>query len=106
MKMVSREEIEKIAYINKETRLSMNSIPRETKKEFVEFAETEFENNYGMCFKYVFDNFKMWKVFFENQSMKLDKILEKISLLENEEKSSGKVVKTLSGREIVKGGNK
>lgn len=103
---MKREEVEKIAFINKETRISMNSVPRNTKKEFVEFAELEFENNYGSAFASVWREFKMWKLFVENMNYKLDEILEKVSQVEKEEKSSDKVIKTLSGREILKGGNK
>jgi len=80
----------------------MNRVPEITRKEFLEFAEEEFCDDFGMAFNFVWSNFKMWKIFFQNMDMKLDSVLEKISQLENKEESSEKSVKMLSGRSINK----
>ena len=76
----------------------MSSVPKKTRDEFVKFAEEEFADNYGACLKYVWDNFKLWKLFFENIDLKLDRIL---MLLENNQTQSQ--IKTISGK-ILKGG--
>jgi len=88
---------------DKEKRLSISRVPKKTKEEFVALANEEFEEDYGMCLKYVWDNFKMWKMLFENMNYKLDNILEIISQTEKkpEQKES---ITLLSGRKIEKGG--
>ncbi len=85
----------------KERRLSISRVPKKTKEEFIEFANEEFEEDYGMCLKYVWDNFKMWKMFFENMNYKLDNILEIIS--HEKEPESKESITLLSGRKIKKG---
>ena len=94
-------EFNDVVLREKERRLSISRVPKQTKEEFVAFANEEFEEDYGMCLKYVWDNFKMWKIFFENMDMKLDKLLEGNNQPEPESKES---ITLLSGRKIEKGG--
>ena len=105
--MVTKEEFDKIALKEKETRLSISRIPKQVKEEFVEFADEEFCSDYGLCFKSVWDNFKLWKIFFQNIDMKLDSILGRLSQIEQNEESSDEKqsIKMLSGEEL-KGGKK
>jgi len=88
--------------------LVINRVPKNTHEEFLKFAEEEFCDDFGMCLKYVWDNFKLWKMLFENLDMKLDAVLEKVSQLEQTEKKPDNTesIRLLSGRTIEKGGNK
>ena len=85
----------------KERKLFISRVPKKVKEEFIAFATEEFEEDYGMTLKYVWDNFKLWKVFFENMNYKLDNILEIIS--QPEQKPDKKASLTmLSGRKVEK----
>ena len=105
---MDKGEFNGIVLKEKENRLSISRVPKRTKEEFLKFAEEEFCNDFGMTLKYVWDNFKLWKIFFENISFKLDNILESISQLEpNEKKPEQKEnIRFLSGRKVEKGGTK
>ena len=96
------EEFDGIVLRERERSLFMSRVPKQTKEEFVSFANSDFCEDYGMTFKYVWDNFKLWKVFFENIDMKLDIILNKLEIRKEE---SDKDITLLSGRKI-KGGKK
>ena len=96
------EEFKEIVLRDKEKRLSISRVPKKTKEEFVAFANEEFEEDYGMCLKYVWDNFKMWKTYFENMNFKLDNILETISPHNQPEQKES--ITLLSGKKIQKGG--
>ena len=63
----------------RERSLHMSRVPKETKEEFVNFADADFCGDRGLCFKSIWDNFKLWKMLFENIDMKLDRILEIVS---------------------------
>lgn len=79
--------------------LVMSRVPKTTRDDFIALATEEFAGDYGMCFKMIFDSFKLWKMYFENSDMKLDKIIELLQTLEsnsNEEKPDK--IKFLSGR--------
>ena len=103
---ISLEEFKEIVLRDKEKRLSISRVPKKTKEEFVAFANEEFEEDYGMCLKYVWDNFKMWKMFFENTNFKLDNIIELISQPQptNQPEQKGETISLLSGKKIEKGG--
>ena len=91
---------EEIILREKEKSFHISRIPRQTKEEIIEFADDEFCGDYGMALKTIWDNFKIWKIFFENIDMKLDKLLEN-NQPEPEEKDS---LTMLSGKRIQKGG--
>ncbi len=82
----------------------MSRVPKTTREEFVKYAEEEFCDDYGMCLKYVWDNFKLWKIFFQNMEYKLDEIIRKLDNPIVEEKPEG--INMLSGRKVMKGGKK
>lgn len=84
--------------------LNIARLPDKTKEEFTKFAKEDFCNDYGMTLKYVWDNFKMWQIFFQNMDMKLDLVLERISQVGNKEESPGETIHLLSGRTVLKGG--
>ena len=94
---------EEIILREKEKSFHISRIPRQTKEEIIEFADDEFCGDYGMALKAIWDNFKIWKIFFENIDMKLDKLLEnnENNQPEPEEKDS---LTMLSGKRIQKGG--
>ena len=94
---MNKEELKGIILREKETSLRMSRVPRATKNEFVKFAEEEFANDFGMCFTYIWKQFKIWNIFFENIDMKLDVIINKLN---THEESSDKGIKLLSGRKV------
>ena len=96
-------DFNEIVLKEKERRLSFSRVPKQTKEEFIAFANEEFEEDYGMCLKYVWDNFKLWKIFFENMDMKLDNIL---GLLSRKNPEESKQITMLSGKKIKLKGRK
>ena len=100
------EEFEKIVLKEKEKSFHISRIPKQTKEEIIQLAHEEFCDDYGMTLKHVWDNFKLWKVFFENMDMKLNYILE--LLTQDEKKPEKETITMLSGRKVekVKGGKK
>ena len=96
---MKREEFDEIVLKEKETRLSISRIPKKTKAAFVAFAEEEFEGDYGMCLKTIFDNYSLWKLLFENVDMKLDLILNNLN---GTPKEGTEEIRLLSGKIIKK----
>ena len=99
---MEKEEFEKIVLRNKEMKLSISRIPKKTKEEFVNLAREEFCEDYGMCLKYVWDNFKLFSQFLHNFDIKLNYSIELMEKIQIEEKPEKKVVKLLSGRKVEK----
>ena len=98
---MDKDKFGEIVLKDKETRLNISRVPKRVRQEFVEYAEEEFEGDYGMLIRELWENYKMWKLFFQNMDMKLDNILERISQLKlNEESSDKENVKLLSGRRV------
>ena len=98
-------EIGKIQNKVLELKLVISRLPRKTKDDFIALANAEFCGDYGMTLKYLFDNFKLWKLLFENIDMKLDQILEVIP--QTEQKPDKEEIQLLSGKRIEsKGGEK
>jgi len=68
--------------------LNISRVPVNAYNEFVEFAYKEFADDYGMCLKAIFDNFKraeqLEKLLF-NFNVKFKKLEEKIEELEKGE---------------------
>ena len=104
---MNREEIIKIALKEKETRLSISRLPKEIKKDFVEYAEKEFCGDYGMtlawCFRQSMEYQWLKGTMFNGQ---LNDIFEKLShIKKHEENTDDKSMITLmSGRKVMKGG--
>ena len=82
----------------------MSRVPKKTKDLFLSIANEDYEGDYGMTLKGILDGYMLWTVFFENQNMKLDKILCKLN--QGNEESSESDIKTMSGRIVRKGGIK
>lgn len=87
---------------DKEERLSLSRVPKKTKELFIDIANEDHCGDYGMTLKTILDGYMMFKVYFENMDMKLDKILWKIN--QGNEESSESEIKTMSGRIVEKGG--
>jgi len=83
----------------------MSRVPKPTRDAFIGLAESEFSGDYGMTLKYIFDNFIIWKLYFENIDLKLDKIINSIQLLNNSN-IQPESKKMLSGRIIKHNGGK
>ena len=91
----------------KEEKLSMSRVPKKTKDLFLEIANEDYSGDYGMCLKGILDGYMMFKVFFENMDMKLDKILCELNEnTQGNEESSDSGLKMMSGRTVEKGGTK
>ncbi len=102
---MEKENFNGIVLREKERKLSISRIPKQVKEEFTNFADEEFCSDYGLCFKHVFDGYKMWKLFFENTDMKLDIIIDKLNNV-GEQKPEENGITLLSGRTVLKGGKK
>ena len=90
-------EFDEIILREKDRKLFIARMPKNIKEEFIKFAEAEFCDDYGLCFKHIWDNYKLWRFFFENVGYKLDQI---IRLVQNKENPETEKLKTLSGRKI------
>ncbi len=95
---MDREEITKIALKEKEKRLSMNRVPKKTKDMFLSLSEQEFEGDYGLTLKAILDGYFMWKIYFENMDMKLDRIQNSINQLNTEQESESNGITMLNGK--------
>ena len=102
-----RKKLKGVILREKEKGFWMSRVPRETKELFIKIAEEQFEEDYGMFLKTLVDNYvesqNLKIIFFENIDYKLNHILE---LLTQKEEKPEKVIKMLSGRKVMKGGNK
>jgi hypothetical protein len=58
----------------------MSRVPEKTRTEFIEFANGEFADDYGMCLHYIWDCFKHYQQIINTMDTKLDYM---ISLLKN-----------------------
>ncbi len=97
------DELNRLILKEKEKKLIMSRVPKETKKVFIELAEEEFEGDYGMTLKAILDGYMRYHVFYENMNLKLDKIINKINI-GNEQKPGKSGIKLMSGRIVEKGG--
>ncbi len=98
----SMNEFDEIVLRERERKLSISRVPKRIKEEFIAFADEEFCEDYGATLHYVWDNFKLWKIFFENVDMKLDSI---INLIQNQNKPEKETegISLLSGKKIKRG---
>jgi hypothetical protein len=63
--------------------LVMSRVPEKTRKEFIEFANGEFAEDYGMTLHYVWDCFKHYQQIINTQDTKLDYIINMIKNLQS-----------------------
>lgn len=87
----------------KENRLSLSRVPGKTKSLFIDIANEDHCGDYGMTLKTILDGYMMFKVYFENMDMKLDKILCELNQ-GNEQSSESDEIKAMDGRIVEKGG--
>lgn len=81
--------------------LIISRVPQRIRDNFLKLAEEEFADDYGMCLKFLWDNFELWNNFMQNWDIKLNYIIEKI---ENKTNTKQEEIKLLSGKTIKKGG--
>ena len=99
------DALEKVMLKEKENKLSMSRVPKKTKELFLDIANVDYSGDYGMCLKGILDGYMLFKVFFENMDMKLDKILCELNEnTQGNEESSDSELKMMSGRIVEKGG--
>ncbi len=99
------EELNGIMLKEKEKKLIMNRVPKQTKEMFIAIAEDEFVGDYGLTLKAILEGYLTWKVYFENMDMKLDKILLEINS-GSEENTDKNSITMMSGRIVEKEVNK
>jgi len=103
------EEVKEVMRRERERSLRISRIPKRIRDNFMRLADDEFEGDYGMTLKYLWDKYETSVLLFNNFDIKLDYIIE-LSKSTSEQKEdttksdySGHTVQTLSGK-IVKGG--
>lgn len=82
--------------------LIISRFPEPTRSEFIEFAEKEFADDYGMLLKHLWDIFKMYLITVNDNGIKLNYIIQLIENLKKDEKKPEKSIKMLSGKKIEK----
>ena len=97
------DELEKVMLKEKENKLSMSRVPKKTKELFLDIANVDYSGDYGMCLKGILDGYMLFKIYFENMDMKLDKILDELNQ-GDEQSSEPDEIKTMSGRIVGTGG--
>lgn len=84
-------------------RLFLARVPEKTKKEFIEFANGEFAEDYGMCLHYVWNAFKHYQQIINTQDTKLDYMIELIKNMKPAQSMESKTFpKMLSTEKEVK----
>jgi hypothetical protein len=103
MEEQGKEFLERLLDGHNQASLHISRIPTQTKKEFKEYAEKEFCNDFGLAFKYVWDSYK-GVLNFEVQEMliRIEELESRIDLLEatQPQQKEDDGIKTLSGRVI------
>jgi len=97
------DPLERTMLKEKEERISMSRVPSKTKALFLDIANEDYSGDYGMTLKGILDGYMMFKVYFENMDMKLDKILDELNQ-GDEQSSESDEIKTMSGRIVGTGG--
>lgn len=98
------EKIKEIILRERETRLNISRVPKKTREEFIHFAKEEFEGDYGMLLREIWEKYKE-SSFYQNLDFKLNHIIQLLTGEKSNEKE-GKSIKTFSGRELEGGGKK
>ncbi len=95
------EEVKEVMLSEKERSLRIARIPKRIRENFLQLAKQEFEDDFGMTLKYLWDKYEDSVIMFNNFDTKLDYLIELSKNKEDTTKSDS--IKTMSGR-IVKGG--
>ncbi len=89
-----------------EVSLTISRVPLNTKRDFISLANAEFEGDYGMVLKVIFDQFieyqNMKALFFD----KLENIENKLDVLMNKPEEKTPKFRRLGKRIESEGGNK
>ena len=56
--METKDIFKGIVLKERETRLNISRVPKKIREEFTKFAEEEFEGDYGMLLKHIWDKYK------------------------------------------------
>lgn len=93
-----------------ERKLFISRVPKETKDLFIELADGEFAEDYGLTLKWALEQAleyqNMKSTFFENINLKLNEILEKVAGPTIHIPEPEKKINLLSGKKIkIKGRN-
>lgn len=92
-----------ILELHRTNSLFISRVPKQVKAEFIQFAHDDFEGDYGMCLKYLWDVYVGLLPPKDAQLVaKLDELNERISILEGKGEPSKKVVRLGDGRIIEK----
>lgn len=78
--------------------LVMSRVPEQTRKEFIEFANGEFAEDYGMTLHYVWDCFKHYQQILNTQDTKLDYIITMLKNSQSTPKQEGPKKPQMLGR--------
>jgi len=98
----NQEQMDQLRKRLKETTLGINRVPKQTKSDFTQLADCEFESDYGMTLKFLIDKLKENSII-ELISAKVIEIDQRISELETKEKvPQTKKIRLASGRIIEK----
>lgn len=90
----------------RETRLNISRVPKKTREEFVKFAEEEFEGDYGMLLREVWEKYKEYSMVQQTFDTKINYIIQLLEKEQNtasqEEEPEKKTIKLLDGRKVEK----
>ena len=81
---MDREEFNDVVLREKERRLSISRIPKKTKEEFIDFANEEFCEDYGMAFRDIWEDAKLFRKI--KDMLLKDKLKLKLEILNRIEK--------------------
>ena len=95
------EEIKK-KVTNPETALHISRVPKNTNREFKEWCKEEFEGDYGMGLKWLWDFRKgMFVNPNEELNQKIEILAEEISAIKEQPKPKKKVIRSVNGKVIT-----
>lgn len=93
------EEVKKVMMKEKEKSLRISRIPQRIRDNFMQFANDEFEGDYGMALKFIWDKYEEFLYILNNFDVKLDYLIE-LQRREDKNEQSVKVRKTMTGKEL------
>lgn len=97
--MSSLEEIKKRVMSG----IHINRVPKKTKELFIDFANSEFEGDYGMALKMLMDVFiGFYPSGHEEIEARLEQLEKAIGSQIKPEKKKPRVIRTVGGKEIIR----
>lgn len=101
---MENEKLEEIKnkVTNPETTLHISRIPRKTKLEFVNWCAEEFEGDWGMGLKFLFDYFKgVLPIPNSDINQKIEILANEIENIKSQPQEKKKVITSVNGRVIA-----